>query len=113
MMRVAAGAVDFFVKLLRLNGLACQRGDDEAWIGAFGKVLRLGHDAAFARPVFQSLVAQPLEVAFGFAAFLGFGFSPGQFVCNQGFQSFVAGKAENVVNAVSLTPGHQILAAKP
>ena len=45
---LAAGAIDFLVKLLCFNVFARQRGDDEARIFAFGKMLRLGHDAAFA-----------------------------------------------------------------
>ena len=45
-------------------------------------------------------------------AVLGFGLSLGQFICDQGFQPLIAGEAENVVNAVGLAPGHQVLAAE-
>ena len=75
-------------------------------------MLRLGDDAAFAAPAVQSLVAQLLEETFGFAGFLGFGLCRGQFVCDRGFKPWIAGQAENVVNAVGLAPGHQLLAAE-
>ena len=60
------------------------------------------------------MVAQLLEDSFGFAAFLGFGLSLGQFVCDRGFKPWIAGKAEDIVNAVRLatspTIGGYILA---
>jgi len=49
------------------------------------------------------LVAQFLEKPFGFAAILGFGFSFRQFVCNGRFEPWIAGEAEHIVDAVSLT----------
>jgi hypothetical protein len=111
-LNVAAGAVEFLVKLLCFNVFALERGDDEARIFSLGKVLRLGHDTAFARPAGERLVAQLLEEAFGLAAVLGFDFGLGQSVCDQGFQSLVAGKAENGVDALSLAPRHQVLAGE-
>jgi hypothetical protein len=87
-------------QLLRVGGLARQRGHDKARIFAFGKVFRLGDDPTLARPAVERLVAQLLEEAFGFAAVLGFGFNLGQFTCDQGFKPWIAGKAEDVVDAV-------------
>ena len=75
-------------------------------------MLRLGHHAAFARPAVPGLVAQFLEKAFGFAAFGGFRASLGQLVCDRGFEPWIAGEAENIVNAVVLAPRHQLLAAE-
>ena len=75
-------------------------------------MLCLGHNAALAAPGFECLVAQFLEKPFGFAAFLGFGFSFRQFVPNGSFEPWIAGEAENVVDAVSLTPAHQVLATE-
>ena len=43
---------------------------------------------------------------------LAFALSLGQFVCDQGFKPWIAGKAEDVVDAVSLAPRHQLLAAE-
>ena len=92
-LHLAARAIDFLVKLSVLQRLvACQRGDDEARIGAFWQMLRLGHDPALAAPALEGLVAQFLEYAFGFAAFLGFGLGLGQFVCDLSFEPGVAGQ---------------------
>ena len=111
-LHVAAGAVDFLVKLSCFNGFALERGHDEARIFAFGKMLRLGYDATFATPAVEGLVAQLLEEAFRLAASLGFGLNLGQFLCDQSFKPRIAGEAEDVVNAVSFTPGHEIVPAE-
>ncbi len=58
------------------------------------------------------MVAQFLEDSFGFAAFLGFGLSLGQFVCDRGFKPWIAGKAEDIVNAVRLAPSHEVFPAE-
>ncbi len=77
------------VKLLCFHAFRCQRGHDKAWIFAFGKMLRLGHDTALARPTVQGLVAQLLEEAFRLAALLGFGFNLGQLVRDQSFKPWI------------------------
>src|SRR6516165_6998004 len=75
-------------------------------------MLRVGYDAAFARPAFESLVAQLLEEAFRFTAVPGFSLNLGQFICDQGLKPWIASEAEDIVNAVSLTPRHQVLTAE-
>ena len=75
-------------------------------------MLCLGYDAAFARPAAPSLVAQLLEEAFRFTAVPGFSLNLGQFICDQGLKPWIASEFEDIVNAVSLTPGHQLIAAE-
>ena len=75
-------------------------------------MLRLRHDPALSGPDLVGLVAQLLEEARRLAAFLGFGFSLGEFVCDRGFEPCVAGKAEDLVDLVILSPRHLLLAAE-
>jgi hypothetical protein len=110
---LAARAIDCFVKLFRFNALAFERGHNEARVGSFYKMLRLGHDPALAAPAFAGLISQLLEDALRFAAFFRLQRSFGQFLRDPGFKPWIAGKAEDIVDVIILAPRHQLFTAKP
>ena len=91
---------------------ALQRGDDEARIGAFGEVLGFADNPAIAAPAVEGGVAELLEEARRLAGLGMLGRRGGQVGFELGDQTWVAGQAEDVIDAVRLAPSHQLVPCK-
>jgi hypothetical protein len=111
-LHVASAAVLLLVDRLPGERRGRQRGHHEARVGPLGQVLRLADHASLARPTVQRAIGKVLEDA---GRLPGAGeLLPGlrQFRSQLLQQAAVPGQAEQVIDAVVLAPGHQVLAGK-
>ena len=69
-------------------------------------------DPALPTPALERAVAEILEPAGSFAGLEAFGHSVGELLPDGRDETVIAGKAEQIVDTVCLTPRHQILAAE-
>ena len=108
-LHVAPRAVDALVDGPGREGVG-QRGNDEAGVGLAGQMLRLGDDPALAGPACEGGIGELGEPAGGPAPPLRFGLGVGQLPADRLDEPRVPGQADDVVNAVVLAPGQDLLA---
>jgi hypothetical protein len=114
---LATGAVQLLVERLRRPGRGAEAGHDETRVGArriatLGQLLGLADDPARAAPAVEGLVAEVLEPAHRLAGPFRLDLGQGEFARDLVDQARVAGQAEEVVDPMSLAPGHQRLAGE-
>ena len=107
-LHLAARAVDFLVKLLCFEGW---RGSEVTMKGGLGPFKSASPSRRPSSGQLCRLVAQLLEGEFGFAAFLLWP-QPRPVRLRWELRALRCGKAGDVVDAVSLAPGHQLFAAE-
>ncbi len=105
---LATSAVELFVERLGFPGICLQRGHDEARVGAFVAAarhpLRLGDHPPAAVPAVFRCPAEVGEAALRLAGCFGVMLCPSEFDGDVIDETRVAGEAEEVVDAVLLTP---------
>src|SRR6266700_30027 len=108
-LHVAAGAVDFLVKILGLALVASERGDDETRIGFPLRPFGLGDDPAPAAPGPARRPEEGLEAALRPAGAPALGGDKIKLGLDLGDEPLVLRQPEQEIDAVGLAPGHEVL----
>src|SRR4249919_1661815 len=111
-LHLAACAIDLLVEMPGLARVAPKRGDDEARIGLTLGPLGLCDNPTVAAPASTRPPHEGLEAALRPAGALAPGGRKRELGCNLADQPLIACQSEQEVDAVGLTPGHQLLACE-